>query len=130
MKKNNDSLYFQNLQVCYPPAIPVDRRPQWNRELRWQHAEALNLHTEVVKSLCTLSFPLRLPQLYGFGTIFNALRLCFDDASVGYENGSWLTSGLTGWNWITWTIAINFAFSGLFVSWWVPLPHVPFSRRQ
>jgi len=69
MKKNNDSLYFQNL------------------------------------------------QLYGFGTIFNALRLCFDDASAGYENGSWLTSGLAGWNWITWTIAINFAFSGLFVSW-------------
>jgi hypothetical protein len=47
------------------------------------------------------------------------MRLCFDDVSVGYEKGSWLTNGFAGWNWITWTIAINFAFSGLFVSWCV-----------
>eukprot|EP00240_Pyramimonas_obovata_P005910 CAMPEP_0118934844 /NCGR_PEP_ID=MMETSP1169-20130426/14276_1 /TAXON_ID=36882 /ORGANISM="Pyramimonas obovata, Strain CCMP722" /LENGTH=337 /DNA_ID=CAMNT_0006877787 /DNA_START=81 /DNA_END=1094 /DNA_ORIENTATION=+ len=69
MKKNNDSLYFQNV------------------------------------------------QLYGFGTLFNAIRLSFDDATAGYENGSWLYSGFHGWNWVTWAIAVNFAFSGLFVSW-------------
>jgi len=70
MKKNNDSLYFQNM------------------------------------------------QLYGFGTLFNAIRLFYDDATGGgYENGSWLNNGLHGWNWVTWAIAVNFAFSGLFVSW-------------
>lgn len=69
MKKNNDNLYFQNL------------------------------------------------QLYGFGTIFNAVRLTVDDYNSSYENGFWLSTGLRGWNSVTWMIAINFAFSGLFVSW-------------
>mmetsp|Transcript_18194 Transcript_18194/g.25197 ORF Transcript_18194/g.25197 Transcript_18194/m.25197 type:complete len:335 (-) Transcript_18194:319-1323(-) len=69
MKKNNDSLYWQNV------------------------------------------------QLYAFGSLFNAMRLAFDDFSDGYENGSWLYTGLRGWDLVTWCIAINFAFSGLFVSW-------------
>jgi len=56
-------------------------------------------------------------QLYGFGTLFNAFRLTFDDISASYEKGFWMTSGLHGWNWVTWSIAVNFAFSGLFVSW-------------
>lgn len=56
-------------------------------------------------------------QLYGFGVIFNALNLTYEDARSGYANGSWMTSGLAGYNWVVWLIVINFSFSGLFVSW-------------
>ncbi len=70
LKKNNDSLYWQNL------------------------------------------------QLYGFGTLFNAARLTYDDIQGnGGKSGFWLTDLANGYNWITWLIVINFSFSGLFISW-------------
>ena len=56
-------------------------------------------------------------QLYGFGAIFNALRLTYDDVNSGFENGFWLQNGFYGYNLVTWLIVINFSFSGLFVSW-------------
>mmetsp|Transcript_29393 Transcript_29393/g.94110 ORF Transcript_29393/g.94110 Transcript_29393/m.94110 type:complete len:331 (-) Transcript_29393:155-1147(-) len=56
-------------------------------------------------------------QLYGFGAFFNALRLTVDDVQAGFANGSWLTNLLDGYTIVTWSIVINFAFSGLFVSW-------------
>ena len=43
-------------------------------------------------------------QLYGFGTIFNALRLTFDDAQSGFANGIWLKNGLLGYNYVVWLI--------------------------
>jgi UDP-sugar transporter A1/2/3 len=69
MKKNNDSLYWQNV------------------------------------------------QLYGFGTLFNALRLTYDDIQSGFANGSWVTNAFDGYNWVTVLIVLNFAFAGMSVSW-------------
>ena len=55
-------------------------------------------------------------QLYGFGTLFNAARLTYDD--VQSPSGSfWLFDLTDGYNYITWLIVINFSFSGLFISW-------------
>eukprot|EP00192_Tetraselmis_astigmatica_P013446 CAMPEP_0117657502 /NCGR_PEP_ID=MMETSP0804-20121206/5365_1 /TAXON_ID=1074897 /ORGANISM="Tetraselmis astigmatica, Strain CCMP880" /LENGTH=320 /DNA_ID=CAMNT_0005463961 /DNA_START=303 /DNA_END=1265 /DNA_ORIENTATION=+ len=56
-------------------------------------------------------------QLYGFGTVFNALRLTYDDIASGFQNGSWLTNALSGYNWVTVLIVLNFAFAGMSVSW-------------
>lgn len=64
LKKNNDSLYWQNL------------------------------------------------QLYGFGAILNALRLCYE---FGITN--WMGELTTNYNLATWIVVGNFAFAGLFVSW-------------
>lgn len=56
-------------------------------------------------------------QLYGFGSLFNALRLTYDDIIAGFENGSWITNALTGYNWVTVLIVLNFALAGMSVSW-------------
>jgi len=56
-------------------------------------------------------------QLYGFGFLFNAVRLTYDDVNASFENGFWMQSGFHGYSLVTWLIVINFSFSGLFVSW-------------
>mmetsp|Transcript_17241 Transcript_17241/g.35209 ORF Transcript_17241/g.35209 Transcript_17241/m.35209 type:complete len:344 (-) Transcript_17241:274-1305(-) len=55
-------------------------------------------------------------QLYGFGTLFNAARLTYDDIQ-NPNGGFWLFDLTAGYNYITWLIVINFSFSGLFISW-------------
>uniref|UniRef100_A0A061SGM7 Solute carrier family 35 (UDP-sugar transporter), member A1/2/3 n=1 Tax=Tetraselmis sp. GSL018 TaxID=582737 RepID=A0A061SGM7_9CHLO len=56
-------------------------------------------------------------QLYGFGTLFNAVRLTFDDVAAGFANGPWVTNAFNGYNWVTFMIVLNFAFAGMSVSW-------------
>lgn len=58
-------------------------------------------------------------QLYGFGVIFNGLRLFFDDINVGYSNGIslWPRVVTRGYDIITWFVVFNLAFTGLLVSW-------------
>jgi len=56
-------------------------------------------------------------QLYGFGALFNAIRLTYDDFNAGFDNGIWVQNGFYGYGLITWLIVLNFSFSGLFVSW-------------
>ncbi|QDZ25699.1 nucleotide-sugar transporter [Chloropicon primus] len=55
-------------------------------------------------------------QLYGFGTLFNAARLTYDDIQSP-DSSFWLFDLTDGYNYITWLIVINFSFSGLFISW-------------
>ncbi|WZN66443.1 CMP-sialic acid transporter [Chloropicon roscoffensis] len=56
-------------------------------------------------------------QLYGFGTLFNAARLTYDDINSPAGGKFWLFDLTEGYNYITWLIVINFSFSGLFISW-------------
>eukprot|EP00898_Chlorokybus_atmophyticus_P003500 jgi/Chlat1/4150/Chrsp27S00313 len=56
-------------------------------------------------------------QLYGFGVVFNALRLCYDDIQAGFSNGFWLTSMFNGYDVYTWLVVLNLSFTGLVVSW-------------
>jgi len=56
-------------------------------------------------------------QLYGFGTLFNAFRLTYDDVTSGFSNGMWITNAFDGYNWVTVLIVLNFAFAGMSVSW-------------
>ena len=56
-------------------------------------------------------------QLYGFGMLFNAARLTYDDMQANFAHGSWLTNCLNGYSLVTFLIVINFSFSGLFISW-------------
>jgi len=36
-------------------------------------------------------------QLYGFGAVFNAMRLTYDDVSSGFEHGLWVKHGFYGY---------------------------------
>eukprot|EP00899_Mesostigma_viride_P016116 jgi/Mesvir1/24505/Mv21853-RA.2 len=56
-------------------------------------------------------------QLYGFGILFNAMRLTYDDIKVGFENGLWTHTLLRGYDGWTWAVVLNLAFTGLIVSW-------------
>lgn len=58
-------------------------------------------------------------QLYGFGVIFNALRLFYDDFGGNYKNGCslWPTTLIHGYSFVTWLVVLNLAFTGLLVSW-------------
>ena len=56
-------------------------------------------------------------QLYAFGVLFNGINLTLGDFRSGWAAGSWLTTGLAGFNATTWAIVANFALSGLLVSW-------------
>ncbi|EFJ23737.1 hypothetical protein SELMODRAFT_102373 [Selaginella moellendorffii] len=69
LKKNNDSLYWQNI------------------------------------------------QLYGFGVLFNALRLSVDDVSASFSNGPWWFRLFNGYSFVTWLVVINLGCTGLLVSW-------------
>mmetsp|Transcript_4734 Transcript_4734/g.8102 ORF Transcript_4734/g.8102 Transcript_4734/m.8102 type:complete len:349 (-) Transcript_4734:304-1350(-) len=55
-------------------------------------------------------------QLYGFGVIFNIIRLSVDDAASAYHNGFWMITLLHGYSTTTWLVVCNLAFSGLLVS--------------
>eukprot|EP00959_Pyramimonas_sp_CCMP1952_P094729 1981603-Pyramimonas_sp.AAC.1 len=55
-------------------------------------------------------------QLYGFGVLFNLIRLTIDDAAYNWNNGFWLITLLHGYSPATWLVICNLAFSGLLVS--------------
>mmetsp|Transcript_52444 Transcript_52444/g.166801 ORF Transcript_52444/g.166801 Transcript_52444/m.166801 type:complete len:327 (+) Transcript_52444:194-1174(+) len=56
-------------------------------------------------------------QLYGFGVLFNALRLTFDDINNGFNKGAWPFTMFDGYDAITVLVVCNLAFTGLLVSW-------------
>ena len=51
-------------------------------------------------------------QLYGFGALFNMLRLMYDFGPL-----SFLSELTRGFNYVVWLIIANFAFAGLMISW-------------
>ncbi|CAL8470883.1 g10425 [Coccomyxa elongata] len=56
-------------------------------------------------------------QLYSFGVAFNALGLSLGDLRTGFENGVWVFTLFEGYDWVTFLVVANLAFSGLLVSW-------------
>ena len=58
-------------------------------------------------------------QLYGFGTIFNGLRLFVDDINASYSNGVslWPSVIVRGYDATTWLVVLNLSLTGLLVSW-------------
>ena len=56
-------------------------------------------------------------QLYSFGFILNGLGLIVSDLHHGHTGVSTLGALFRGYNWVTFLLVVNLAFSGLLVSW-------------
>jgi hypothetical protein len=49
-------------------------------------------------------------QLYAYGVAFNCLRLTLDDLFMGFNNGFWMLTLLSGYSFGTWLVVLNLAF--------------------
>merc|ERR1712023_545141 len=56
-------------------------------------------------------------QLYSFGILFNAVKLCIDDYNLEYRQGIWFYKLFEDYNLPTYLVVANLAFTGLLVSW-------------
>lgn len=102
MKKNNDSLHWQNVQLYL-----------------WVSLSFLLLLDQV--AFGTLSSRLLhcsdLVRFCSFGVLFNMLRLTFDDLRSGYVREPWWNRLFDGYSFVTWLVVFNFGCTGLLVSW-------------
>ena len=116
MKKNNDTLYWQNVQLytyiplsvvsCVCVCTFVNLSFSANRSKRFIKYWVVRYY-----QLPSLHFTVR------FGAIFNMARLMMDDFRVGFENGPWWQRLLNGYTVTTWLVVLNLGSSGLLVSW-------------
>ncbi|KAL0426091.1 UNVERIFIED_CONTAM: CMP-sialic acid transporter 1 [Sesamum radiatum] len=101
MKKNSDSLYWQNIQL-----YTFD----WNLMVL-----VLFYHESTwIRSLVEAELDI-LP--YRFGAIFNMAKLVLDDFRSGFEKGPWWQRLFNGYTITTWMVVLNLGSTGLLVSW-------------
>eukprot|EP00192_Tetraselmis_astigmatica_P011021 CAMPEP_0117648602 /NCGR_PEP_ID=MMETSP0804-20121206/501_1 /TAXON_ID=1074897 /ORGANISM="Tetraselmis astigmatica, Strain CCMP880" /LENGTH=369 /DNA_ID=CAMNT_0005454233 /DNA_START=529 /DNA_END=1638 /DNA_ORIENTATION=- len=56
-------------------------------------------------------------QLYSFGVVCNAIKLCIDDYNAQYAGGIWLHKLFENYSTATYLVVCNLSFTGLLVSW-------------
>ena len=105
MKRNNDSLYWQNIQL-YTFGVIFNGLGLTVNNLR--------SGTQPRKSEGSLPWPSTL------SAVKQPLCVCAYDCRAvcaGFQEGIWLTNMFHGYNLITFAVVANLAFSGLLVSW-------------
>ena len=105
MKKNQDSLYWQNMQLyAYVSNFLTAFL------LLWSYFD-IHLMKLLHGELCFILSSAR------FGVLFNIVRLTVDDMRAGYSKGPWCYRLFHGYDLVTWLVVLNLAFTGLLVSW-------------
>lgn len=122
MKKNNDSLYWQNVQLYTQVSLcghcNTALASGW-QYLQVQLSQSLKTNTPLDVNMASANFANFSPisHTIRFGAIFNMARLLLDDFKVGFEKGPWWQRLLNGYSTTTWMVVLNLGSTGLLVSW-------------
>ena len=105
MKRNNDSLYWQNIQLYTFGVI-----------FNGLGLTVNNLRSGMLPLISDGKTP-RPPTLPAVKQPFCVCAYNCWAVRAGFQEGIWLTSIFRGYNLITFAVVANLAFSGLLVSW-------------